>query len=67
MERCTTFFLRRSSIWGLKTCLNTKTDLEKNKTAMIPDEESHGLEVHNENHAGKRNGLLFIFFPTSLG
>ena len=35
--------------------LNPKTDLEKKKkNALIPDEESHGLEVYNENNHSKK-------------
>ena len=36
------FFSGIPPIWELKTAPN-KSNLEKNKTAMIPDEKSHGL------------------------
>ena len=42
-----------------------KTDLEKNKTAMIPDEQSHGLLIigtHRES-CKKKN----VLFPMILG
>ena len=39
----------------------TKIDLEKIKTAMIPDEQSHGLGTLNKNQA-KINGAYFRRF-----
>ena len=39
------------SIWELKTSLRQNTDLDKNKTGTIVDEQSHGVGISNENHA----------------
>ena len=54
-EVCTTFVLRFTQVIGslYKTSL-PKTDLEKKSRNRYkydtPDEKSHGLLVHNENH-----------------
>ena len=34
--------------------------MTKSKTAVTPDETSHGLGIERE--SGKKNGLLFSFF-----
>ena len=50
-----------SDIWALKGVNTSPTKLIWRKIELLPDEKSHGLEVHNEHHA-KKYGL----FPTII-
>ena len=55
------FFLRLLALGAQDmSCFNPKTDLEKNKTALIPDEKCHGLGTQPK--PCKKYGPLFFFF-----
>ena len=68
-QRCTTFFRRTlytSSIRELLDLLSQNLNLErKKKTAMIPDEKSHGLGEKRES-CRKKWPIIFLFSDDSI-